>query len=271
MGQTSYGRTKLPGQSDIHRTDRLEGEIQLRKQVICSFANLAHPDFLTRLLTRCSSLKKGIRTLCWMKRVAVKKGNIASNSLSAEELKDAKYVLIKHAQCELIVELRKAVDSGKGRFRKLAPVVDENNVYRVGSRMRNQVPFTFDNELLVIIPSKHRFTLLAMEESHRFNHAGQDGTVSRFRMSGYWTIGAGRLAKTVKNNCVPCRKVSGKTLSQLCGEFPERRFQELVAWSFCQLDLFGPFSCRGDVNPRSPQEQYFRAWKGSVQFKVLLV
>ena len=83
-----------------------------------------------------------------MLRVAVKK--VPSKSISAEELKQAKYMLIKHSQCEILPELKRAVDLGKGRYRKLAPVVDENNVWRLGSRMRNNVPFTLDSELPVI-------------------------------------------------------------------------------------------------------------------------
>ena len=58
----------------------------------------------------------------------------------------------------------------------IVEVVDENIIYWVGLRLRNQVPFTIDSELPVIVPPKQRFTLLAMEESQLFSHAGQDGT-----------------------------------------------------------------------------------------------
>ena len=95
-----------------------------------------------------------------------------------------------------------------------------------------------------------------MEDSHRFSHSGQDGTVSRFRSRGFWTVGAGRIAKSVKNNCVPCRKSSGKTLYQPCGEIPADRLQQPMAWGHCQLDLFGPLSCRGDVNPRTTKKTW---------------
>ena len=90
----------------------------------------------------------------------------------------------------------------------------DNGVWRVGARVKNEVPFTQDSKMPVLLPPKHHLTLLAMVESHRFAHAGQDGTLSRFRISGYWTVGAGRIAKRVKNGCVPCRKVQGKTLLQ---------------------------------------------------------
>ena len=132
----------------------------------------------------------------------------------------------------------------------------DNDIWRVGARVKNHVPFTFDSKMPVILPPKHRLTLLAMVESHRHSHLGQDGTVSRFRTSGYWTLGAGRIAKEVKNGCVPCRKREGKTLSQLSGEIPAERIQQPVAWGHCQLDLFGPYNCRGDVNPRTTKKTW---------------
>ena len=240
-----------------YRTDRLEGEVQLRKQIICTFVNLSHPDFLGRLLHRGSSLKKMIRVLAWMLRapdVIIKKKQFTPNSLSSAELNIAKQMLIKYSQKELHTELKNAVENGKGKYRRLAPVIDKKEIWRVGARVKNHVPFTFDSQMPVILPPNHRFTLLAMEESHRFSHSGQDGTVSRFRARGYWTVRAGVIAKTVKNACVPCRKVTGKTLTQLSGEIPADRILQPMAWGQCQLDLFGPFHCRGDVNPRTTKK-----------------
>ena len=45
-------------------------------------------------------------------------------------------------------------------------------------------------------------------------------------------------------------------LSQPLGGFPDDRLSEPVAWGYCQLDLFGPFSCRGDVNPRTSKKTW---------------
>ena len=100
----------------------------------------------------------------------------------------------------------------------------------------------------VLLPQEHRATLLIMREAHQFSHAGQDGTLSRFHMNGYWAVRAGHLARTVKRQCVLCRKVNKVPLSQAMGSIPPERFQDLRPWGYVQIDLFGPFSCRGDVN-----------------------
>ena len=111
-------------------------------------------------------------------------------------------------------------------------------------------------KLPVIIPYNHKITLLIMRDSHQFCHAGKDGTLSRFRAQGFWTLRAGHLAKKVKNDCIPCRKINHVTLCQPMGEIPAERLQEPMAWGYCQMDLFGPFYCRGDVNPRTTKKTW---------------
>ena len=95
-----------------------------------------------------------------------------------------------------------------------------------------------------------------MQDSHQFSHSGQDGTLARFRASGYWTVRGGQLAKKVKKACVPCRKEGKELLNQPMGEFPPEMLQNPVAWGFCQMDLFGPFECRSDVNKRSSKKTW---------------
>ena len=118
------------------------------------------------------------------------------------------------------------------------------------------VPFTVDGRLPIIVPTNQIITLRIMREAHQFSHSGHDGTLSRFWMEGFWTFRAGQLAKSVKNNCIPCRKLLKKPLFQPMGEIPFERMTQLVAWGYCQMDLFGPFNCRGDVNPRTNKKTW---------------
>ena len=147
--------------------------------------------------------------------------------------------------------MEEAAKQGSGRFRKLAPVLGDDGIYRVGSRMRNFVPFTIDSALPKIIPVNHKITKLIMRDCHNFVHAGQDGTLSRFRAQGYWAVKAGCLAKSTKSECVPCRKIERIRIQQPLGEFTYDRLNEPSAWGYCQLDLFGPIECRGEVKSRA--------------------
>ena len=238
-----------------YKKEILEGEIRIPKGIY-SVHTAVQSDVLDRLVNRYSSWKKIMRILARMLRLL--KGEPSEQvQLSAVEVKEAKARLIKFAQKGMVKELQEAWDKGTGRYRKLAPMVDEAGVWRVGSRLKNFVPFTFDAKMPILLPPDHRITLLIMQTSHQFSHLGQDGTLSRFRAQGFWTIRAGHLAKKVKSHCVPCRKNDPKTrLNQPMGDFSPEMLKNPVAWGCCQMDLFGPFYCRGDVNPRTTKKTW---------------
>ena len=105
-----------------------------------------------------------VRVLAWMLRVCYP---MLLKTLDPEEIRRAKILLMRYAQREISDELKEVAEEGVGRDRKLAPVLDEEGVWRVGSRLRNFVPFTFDSQLPIIIPYNHRITLLIMRESHQ--------------------------------------------------------------------------------------------------------
>ena len=233
-----------------YRTDQLEGELAVGKQCHVAVFNVAHPDLIGRIVHRGSSWKKMCRVYGWILRLGVPSG-----PLTAEEVRRAKQLLIKYAQMGMVTELKLA-ESGKGRYRRLAPMLDEDGLWRVGSRVRHHVPFTFDSKLPVLLPTDHIITLQIMRSAHRHSHVAQDGTLCRFRMEGYWAVRAGSLAKKVASACVPCRKNGRKTIFQPLGEIPANQLKQPIAWGHCQMDLFGPYHCRGDVNPRTTKKTW---------------
>ena len=235
-----------------YRTDRLEGEIIISKQCHVAVVNCANPDLLGRIVHHSGTWKKMYRILAWILRLG-----IPSGPLLASEIKRAKSILLKYAQKDISQELQQSVETGKGRYKRLAPSFDdEDRLFRVGARVRHHVPFTLDHKLPLLLPRDHPITLRIMEQSHRHSHRAADGTLSRFRMEGFWAVKAGVLAKKVASACVPCRKRSRKTLVQPLGELPADQLKEPVAWGNCQLDLFGPYLCRSDVNSRSRKKTW---------------
>ena len=234
------------------RTDKLEGESV--HFAVSAVVSSTYPDIVNTLAANCSYWIRVVRAMAWWLRL-VPVNRRPSGPLSYDEVKAATTFIVKEVQKCIESELLLS-DEGKGRFRKLAPLKDEEGVWRVGSRMRNHVVFTADGKMPKILPTYHRVTLLIMRYSHQFSHAGLDGTLSRFYAKGFWTVRAGHIARTVKNQCVTCRKIAKITIEQPLGEHSFERLTMLYAWGFCQLDLFGPFSCRGDVNPKTTKKTW---------------
>ena len=237
-----------------YKKDNFEGELKIPRSVKCLHVQVQHNDFLGRLVHRSSSWNRAVRTLAWILRFVDSHYIRRIGVLNTDELAKARTQLIKFSQRELTGELETAV-KGKGKYAKLCPVLDDDGIWRVGSRMR-VVPFTLDAKLPALLPPRHRVTLLLMRKAHKHSHLLQDGTVARFRCEGFWTVRCGHLAKSVVAKCVDCRKLSRRLLQQKMGEIPEERLQNPYAWGYCQMDLFGPFSCRGDVNPRTTKKTW---------------
>ena len=141
---------------------------------------------------------------------------------SAEDLQSAKTMCVKLSQREVDLELRSSISQETdvkvtGRFKKLAPFLDESGIWRVGLRMLHYAPFTSDKKPPIFLPNSSRYTRLLMEHAHGQKHSGVEDTVSRFRMNGFWTVQAGKLAKSVKSKCIICRYLDRNALSQSMG------------------------------------------------------
>ena len=146
-----------------------------------------------------------------------------------------------------------SLDGGKvhGKYRRLSPFLDEDGMWRVGLRMREFTPFTWDNKPAAFLPSSSRLTLLLMTEAHEKKHSGVEETVAQFPMLGYWTTQAGKLAKSVKSKCIVCKYLDKPAMGQIMGSLPKTQLVEPIAWGQVEMDLFGPYKCRSEVNKRS--------------------
>ena len=158
----------------------LEGEVPVSKKTFSILVVPSAKDFLSKLIGCISTWRRIVRVVAWVLQCWKK----MYGYLRCEMIKASKTKLVKIAQEEMSDELKKAADEGKGRYCKLAPVCDDDGVWRVGSRLRNFVPFTFDNKLPAILPHDSQLTALIMEDSHQFCHGGQDSTLSRYRSEG---------------------------------------------------------------------------------------
>ena len=158
------------------------------------------------------------------------RGEGKGTALSLEDKKKAKHFWYKYVQssCELDLEasVGRKVDGRErvvGKYKRLSPYKDEDGIWRVGVRLQEYAPFTEDKKPPVFLPKDHRFTLLVMEDVHKVKHQGVDETLSQFRLMGFWSPQAKRLARQVKNNCVICRYLDHHPMKQAMGTVPRER------------------------------------------------
>ena len=64
------------------------------------------------------------------------------------------------------------------------------------------------------------------------------------------------MVKSIKLNCVVCKKIEKKLTGQVMGKLPEERLKPAPPWSSTAIDLFGPFNIRGEVKKRTIGKAY---------------
>ena len=90
-----------------------------------------------------------------------------------------------------------------------------------------------------------------MESAHKkARHTGVDSTLAKFREEYYVSYG-NKLAKKVRERCTLCRLIDENTISQKMGKIPLHLLQEAPAFNYVQLDIFGPWMVRGEVQKRT--------------------
>lgn len=194
-----------------------------------------------------------VSTFSKLLRVAARVMNIAKNKsfacgreglVTPISLKSAEVFLIKMAQ--------KDVDIGGPSYKRLNPTQTDDGIWVVGAtRLVNHNPLAaIHASLPAFMPHKHPLTLLAMKAHHTRGHRGRDSTLASFREK-FWTPHGPKLAKAVKNACYLCRLRDAKLLEQKMGNLPSDRLKPSPPFNHTMVDLFGPYSIRGEVQKRT--------------------
>ena len=127
------------------------------------------------------------------------------------------------------------------RMKKLSPFLDGKGVMRVRGRLRKaQVSDTAKHP--VILPTKEVIVTRIIEWCHmEVEHLGRTTTLGEIRSRGFWILSAHEQVRRVVYKCVPCRILRGMPEKQRMGELPESRSSDAPPFTYCGVDLFGPF------------------------------
>ena len=156
--------------------------------------------------------------------------------LSIEILQEARLLILKEAQTKL--------ENPQKNFKRQGVIKTKEGLWAVGARNSH-------GDLQILVPRNNRISTLLMDKAHRdARHTGRDSTLAMFRSEYYVTQGS-KLAKKVRERCTKCRIIDKKTLTQLMGKVPVVSLKPAQVFNCTQLDLFGPWPSRGEVQKRT--------------------
>ena len=122
----------------------------------------------------------------------------------------------------------------------LDPFLDQDGLIRVGGRLGNSQEFPEDLKH----PKKSFIVDLIVCDAHtKVAHAGRGITLNELR-SQYWIVTANSVVRHLISKCVVCRRLRGTTGEQKMADLPAERIIPVPPFTYCGVDLFGPFQIK---------------------------
>ncbi|XP_065197638.1 uncharacterized protein LOC135829160 [Sycon ciliatum] len=203
-------------------------------------------------IERFSSWCRLVRATAWVLRFTrhLRHGgrDTAKPSLTVPELRAAESLWWKAAQAEGFPEELAALRNGKpvnkdSRLVQMTPFIDDNGIMRSDSRVRNAKVENKNLRQPVLLPPKHAFTRLLIQQHHVWSlHQGQDRVVNELRQK-YWVPGIRTAVRSTWSECQHCKNLRAKPQPPIMSALPECRTDAFQRpFTRTGLDYFGPLS-----------------------------
>ena len=196
---------------------------------------------LESLTSKWLRMKRIVATMIsWRKR----------KPINIEDLQTAENAILRLVQARAFQEDIQALQQKNPNMKKnsqlskLCPFIDDNGILRVGGRIKEaDVPYEVKHP--IILPRRSTTTNLIIEHHHQqLQHSGRNSTLNRLRTSGFWVINGNSLVRFLINKCVKCKILRGKASVQRMADLPKERLEPSPPFTYCGIDLFGPFIIR---------------------------
>ncbi|KAK3878755.1 hypothetical protein Pcinc_016567 [Petrolisthes cinctipes] len=237
----------LPIQHLQHEQQNSNGVENCEVVTPCLKVTEAHSSVFE--FSRYSGFCKAVNVVAWVLRFirnCKSKGDKDTGQLTYEELSKAKVKLFQSVQLEAYSQEFEALSKGKAipqnsPICKLDPFIGDDGLLRVKGRLE-EADMLYESKHPIIIPSGHVAQLLIRFQHILLKHAGVSVLVSTLR-SGYWIVRLRRMAKSICNKCVQCRRHHSKACSQSVAPLPASRVTPSPPFTVTGLDFAGPLFC----------------------------
>ena len=191
---------------------------------------------------RYSSKTKLLRVTALVRRF-VKLSTKRGTQVDAEEMRDAEILWLKSVQSTVFKHELKLLNKGREKnqlIKQLNMFTDENGIIRCQGRIDHS-GLPVEAQRPILLPAKHRFTELVIEEAHHtVHHNGIRETLNRIREK-YWVLRGRESVKGLLKKCVVCKKLEGKPFSTPPAPvLPESRVSDEPPFAYTGLDFAGP-------------------------------
>ena len=197
-----------------------------------------------------SSFSKVLRITAWvlkfMANSRLPKTQRITDELSFDELCKAKVQIFRNVQNIAYLTEFTALQQGKripksSPIFQLSPFVGQGGLLQVKGRLQLS-NLVFEEKHPIILPDCYLVRLLLKFQHLLLKHAGVGTMITSLR-ARYWIVRLRSIAKTVKRECVSCKKHDVQACNQPSGPLPKLRIQQAPLFTVTGLDYAGPLFC----------------------------
>ena len=227
-------------------------EVQGDPAVVHAFA-AAHvmPDnVLLNALNNVSSWDSAVKVASIVQQVVANRFRTCKWSRSVQDLQTAEKFIFRNLQSTHFRNEIQRLTTGQqlsdsSSIKQLDPFLDADGLMRVGGRSRWSTSLPTQERHPVLIPKQTHVALLLVRHYHELcKHQGRELTMSYLRAAGFWIPGLSSAVRAYLSQCVLCRKLRGKVMSQKMADLPTSRVNPSPPFSYVGLDYFGPFEVK---------------------------
>jgi transposase InsO family protein len=205
-------------------------------------------------VSRFSSWMRLLRTTAWVVRFIdrcrkrpFERSPGGDFGLRAEEVKRAEKIWTKLSQQRSFGGEMEALRRGEplprdGRLQAVTPVIDEDGVLRMDSRLRTS---EYGAEAPMILDAKDEYVKLMIKHQHSATgHPGPERTVGDLR-ARFYIVRLRTTLRQIVRSCRVCRMLRSAPQPPLMGQLPEARLARTKRpFTHCGLDFFGPMTVK---------------------------
>lgn len=203
------------------------------------------------VITSHSSLTRLVRIIATIKRFTY---NIRCSTfrrygaLTPAELKASLNFIIRIIQSSVFSFDYKTLQSKRklhhhSNLLSLNPFLDDEQLLRVGGRLQNS-NMSFESKHPLIIPKRHHFTKLLIDQTHLNTlHGGPELVITMLRRR-YWILSMRSAVRLRIHECTKCFRFTAKQCSQQMGTLPKPRVQIDRSFTHTGVDCAGPINVR---------------------------
>jgi len=127
------------------------------------------------------------------------------------------------------------------KLHQLDPILDCEGLIRVGGRLGRSA-MDVNEKHPILLPRQSQVTKLIIGWCHEnVQHGGRGMTLNELSKNGFWVINGNFQVRFFIMKCVKCIKLRGRVQQQKMADLPTDRTQEAPPFTYCAVDMFGPF------------------------------